>query len=87
MNWREGWDLLSDRIALIHINDIRGGKSAPFGTGEVDMAGLMKRIKQTGYPGNIVVELELPTHAAQPQITIAGLRDVCKLLCNLYDAA
>jgi len=87
VNWRDGWKLLADRIALIHVNDIRNGQSVPFGTGEVDFAGLMKRIKQTGYAGNIVVELELATHESQPQITLDGLRNAVKLLCDLYAAA
>jgi len=86
-NWRDGWDLLGARLALIHVNDIRDGRSVPFGTGEVDFAGLMKQVRQKGYAGNIVVELELATHETQPQVTLDGLRDATDLLCNLYDAA
>jgi sugar phosphate isomerase/epimerase len=87
VKWQDGWDLLSDRIALIHVNDIRAGQSVPFGTGEVDLAGLMKQVKHTGYAGNVVVELELATHATQPQLTIDGLRDAANVLCKFYDAA
>jgi sugar phosphate isomerase/epimerase len=87
VDWRAGWDLLGDRLALIHVNDIRAGASVLYGTGEVDFAGLMKQVKASGYPGNIVVELELATHATQPQTTLDGLRAAADLLCNLYDAA
>ena len=87
VHWRDGWDLLGERIALIHVNDIRDGESVPFGTGTVDFAGLMKQIKQSGYAGNIVLELELATHETQPQITLDGLRHAADLLCELYDAA
>lgn len=87
VHWRDGWDLLADRIALIHVNDIHDGRSVPFGAGEVDFPGLLKQVKHTCYPGNIVVELELPTHETQPQITLNGLRDAANLLCTLYDAA
>jgi sugar phosphate isomerase/epimerase len=34
--WKEDWDYLGERVALIHVNDIRAGQSVLFGTGEVD---------------------------------------------------
>ncbi|MES2461343.1 MAG: sugar phosphate isomerase/epimerase family protein [Armatimonadota bacterium] len=85
--WQSGWELLSDRIALIHINEIRDGKSVLFGTGEVDFAGLLRKIKTTGYSGDIVVELELDTRGTEPQATLTGLRDAITLLTRLYTEA
>jgi sugar phosphate isomerase/epimerase len=58
--WREGCDLLGDSIALVHINEIdAAGQSVPFGSGRTDFAGLFAHLKQVGYGGLIVVELEL----------------------------
>ncbi len=85
--WQAGWDFLGDRIALIHVNEIRDQKSVPYGTGEVDFAGLLRKIKSTGYSGDIVVELELETRDTQPQETLTGLRDAIALLTRLYAEA
>jgi sugar phosphate isomerase/epimerase len=85
--WQAGWEFLGDRIALIHINEIRDGKSVPYGTGEVDFAGLIQKVKTTGYKGEIVVELELETRDTQPQETLTGLRNAVSLLTRLYAEA
>ena len=85
IGWREGWDLLRDRIALVHVNDIRHGKSVPYGTGEVDFYGLMKQIKTSGYGGDIVVELELETHQTNPAATLEGLSQALAFLARLHD--
>jgi sugar phosphate isomerase/epimerase len=85
--WQAGWEFLGNRIALIHINEIRGGKSVPYGTGEVDFAGLIQKIKATGYQGEIVVELELETRDTQPQETLTGLKNAISLLTRLYAEA
>ena len=85
VSWREGWDLLRERIALIHVNEIRAGKSVPYGAGEVDFSGLMKQIKTSGYGGDIVVELELETNHTEPQETLDGLRDAIHFLTRAYD--
>jgi sugar phosphate isomerase/epimerase len=85
ISWRQGWELLEGRIALIHVNEIREGRSVPYGTGEVDFAGLMKKIRESGYAGNIVVELELD--GAPPGETLRGLAAARTHLCSLYDQA
>jgi sugar phosphate isomerase/epimerase len=87
VDWHEGWEALDGRIALIHVNDIRGGKSVSYGTGEVDFAGLLAQMKKSGYAGDIVVELELGDHAAAPEKTLEGLREGIALLARLYDKA
>jgi sugar phosphate isomerase/epimerase len=60
-HWRQGYELLAGRIALVHINDIQGDASVPYGTGIVDFRGLFDQLRADGYAGDIVVELELHT--------------------------
>ncbi|MEX0887753.1 MAG: sugar phosphate isomerase/epimerase family protein [Phycisphaeraceae bacterium] len=68
--WRDGYELLAGRIALVHINEIRGDQSVSFGTGEVDFAGLFDRLASDGYAGHIVVELELDTRDTDHEHTL-----------------
>jgi len=82
--WRAGWDFLGDRVALIHLNEIRAGQSVLFGTGEVDMAGLLREIKRRRYEGDIVVELELADNRTNSAATVAGLRQALAHLESLY---
>jgi sugar phosphate isomerase/epimerase len=80
LSWQEGWDYLGSRVALIHVNEIRGEESVLFGTGKVDFEGLIRRIKTSGYQGDIVVELELPSRDTNPQETIDGIRQAVEFL-------
>jgi sugar phosphate isomerase/epimerase len=76
VDWRTGYDLLGQSIALVHINDIDGaGQSVPFGKGSVDFKGLFAHLSEQGYAGNIVVELELDTRQTDPQRTLRELRN------------
>lgn len=59
VSWKEGYDLLGDSIALIHIKDQIGKQSVPFGQGEIDLIGLFRQMKSGGYSGKYVVELEV----------------------------
>lgn len=85
--WQNGWELLDGRIALIHVNEIREGKSVAYGSGEVDFPGLMKQIKTSGYGGDIVVELELDTNKTNTEETLRGLAAAKALLTSLYTQA
>lgn len=85
--WQDGWNLLEGRLGLIHINEIKDGESVHFGTGTVDFSGLFTRIKASDYPGNIVVELELPNRDVEISPTIDGLRDTLDLLADIWAAA
>jgi sugar phosphate isomerase/epimerase len=87
INWRQGWDLMEGRIALIHINDIRDGRSVLYGTGEVDFRGLLRRVKSSGYDGNIVVELELSTRETAPEETVKGVKLAVQHLEELFGEA
>jgi sugar phosphate isomerase/epimerase len=85
VSWRQGWELMEGRIELMHINDIREGKSVLYGTGEVDFRGLLRRVKTSGYPGDIVVELELSTRETAPEETIEGVKQAVDYLERLYN--
>jgi sugar phosphate isomerase/epimerase len=85
--WSQGWDLMEGRIALIHINDIREGRSVLYGTGDVDFRGLLRRMKLSGYEGDIVVELELATRETAPEETTNGVRLAIEHLEELFAKA
>jgi sugar phosphate isomerase/epimerase len=85
IHWRDGWELLGDGIGLIHVNEIRDGRSVHFGTGEVDFTGLMKHVRNSRFTGNIVVELELENHATSPDETLNGLKQAVTYLNSCYE--
>jgi sugar phosphate isomerase/epimerase len=82
VDWRRGYELLEGRIALVHVNDIREGRSVRYGSGEVDFAALFEQLRRDGYGGDIVVELELG--AAQEQ-TLRELADAKDYLAGLME--
>lgn len=84
VSWREGYDLLGDSIALVHINEIRGTESVPYGTGSVDFPGLMQHLRRVGYAGNIVVELELETRDRDTERTLQYLGEAMNYLRALW---
>lgn len=84
VEWRNGWEWMGGRIALIHVNDIKDGQSVPYGTGEVDLRGLMHRVRTSGYEGDIVVELELPNRGTARDETLEGVRKAVEHLESLY---
>ncbi|MEX0775160.1 MAG: TIM barrel protein [Phycisphaeraceae bacterium] len=59
VSWRQGYHLLGDSVALVHIKDMIGGQSVPFGAGEVDLPGLFEHLTAAGYRGQYVVEMEV----------------------------
>lgn len=59
VSWRQGYDLLRDKIALIHIKDQVGRQSVPFGAGEIDLPGLFRHMDKVGYAGDYVIEMEV----------------------------
>jgi sugar phosphate isomerase/epimerase len=84
VEWRKGWEWMGSRIALIHVNDIRAGNSVLYGTGEVDLRGLMRQVKTSGYEGDIVVELELPSREVDSDETLKGVRSAVEHLEAMY---
>ena len=59
VSWREGYDTLAGRIALVHVKDQVGSQSVPFGKGEIDLPGLSRRLAADGYDGDVVIEMEV----------------------------
>ncbi len=74
VSWREGYELLGDRIALVHIKDQVGGQSVPFGAGEIDLPGLFRHMRSVGYAGDFVVEMEVQDRESTLQY-LAEARD------------
>lgn len=58
-SWRQGYALLEGRIALVHIKDMVGQQSVPYGTGEVDIPGLIEHMSGVGYRGRFVLEMNV----------------------------
>lgn len=59
VSWRQGTELLGKSIALVHLKDMRDGVAVPFGTGEIDLEGLLKHLQNVGYKGDFVIEMEV----------------------------
>ena len=58
VRWRDGWELLRESVALVHIKDQVDNRPVPFGEGEIDLAGLFRHMAAVGYTGDYVVEME-----------------------------
>ncbi|HJN15263.1 MAG TPA: sugar phosphate isomerase/epimerase family protein [Armatimonadota bacterium] len=71
IDWREACEALDRRFELVHIKDQVGRQSVPFGTGEIDLPGLLARLAEDGYPGDVVVEMEVQDR----ENTLQYLRD------------
>lgn len=61
IDWPEAVELLGDRVALIHVKDIRDSECVPFGEGQIDFPGLIAEMKARKYSGDWVIELDRPT--------------------------
>ena len=84
-SWRQGYDLLEGRIALVHIKDMVGQQSVPFGTGEVDIPGLIEHLSAVGYRGKFVLEMSV----VDKENTIPYTRDAFRYMidrCGQYYA-
>ena len=82
VSWREGFDLLGETIALVHIKDQVGPQSVPFGAGEIDLPGLFAHMKSVGYAGDYVVEMEV----ADAENTLQYLADAIEYLKDNCEA-
>jgi sugar phosphate isomerase/epimerase len=76
VSWKQGYDLLGDTIALIHIKDQIGPQSVPFGKGEIDLPGLFKHMREVGYKGKYVIEFEVKDAENTLQYLADGLEYV-----------
>ena len=84
--WQEGAELLAGRIALVHINDVIGRQSVPYGTGEVDFPGLFAHLRGIGYGGDIVIELELESRETDPEHTLRMLTEALRYIDDITGA-
>ncbi|MGQ9807666.1 MAG: sugar phosphate isomerase/epimerase family protein [Armatimonadota bacterium] len=78
VHWRDGHALLGDTVALVHIKDQIGSQSVPFGTGEIDLPGLFRHLREAGYKGDFVVEMEVEDR----DNTLRYLSDAIEYLCE-----
>lgn len=72
VTWQDGYELLKDRIALVHIKDQVGKTPVKFGEGEVDLRGLFRHMRDVGYTGRYVVEMEAAKGDAEKSIELLG---------------
>ena len=63
VSWQEGYAALEGRIRHVHIKDQVVAQSVPFGTGEIDLPGLLERLVADDYQGDVVVEMEVADKA------------------------
>ena len=57
----------ADKINLVHTKDQIGRQSVPFGTGEIDNPGLFRLLRDVGYDGFVVVEIEVKDKENTPR--------------------
>jgi sugar phosphate isomerase/epimerase len=60
VSWQKVIDVFGKKIALVHLKDMVGKQSVPFGSGEIDMPALFKALDAIGYTGDFVVEMDPP---------------------------
>lgn len=58
-SWEAARDFLGERIALVHVKDMVGPQSVPFGAGEIDLPAVFGSMRAGGYEGDYVVEMEV----------------------------
>lgn len=71
--WEESLEALAESISLVHIKDMIGTQSVPFGTGEVNLPGLFAALRERGYTGNVVIEMEVEDRENTMRYIAAGL--------------
>lgn len=87
VTWREGYDLLAGRIALVHIKDMAGENPVPYGEGEVDFEGLFRHMQSVGYTGDYVFELEKVPRDQVERLMQDGLAFIRDIQANVAQGA
>lgn len=59
VRWEDAYPALRHRVSLVHLKDMRDGRSVLYGTGTVDLPGLFARLDADGYTGRYVIEIEV----------------------------
>jgi sugar phosphate isomerase/epimerase len=85
VSWREAYEALAGRIALVHVKDQVGDRRVPFGEGEIDLAGLFRRLRVDGYGGDVVIEMEVcrDDFARSVELLAAARRHCAGILAEL----
>lgn len=68
--WEEGYELLKGSVALVHVKDMIGSQPVEFGTGEVDLPKLWATMRDAGYTGDFVIEME--TEPREKRLELMG---------------
>jgi len=58
--WKTVIDRFGKDIALVHLKDMIGAQSVPFGVGDIDLPALITAMDAIGYQGDYVVEIAPP---------------------------
>ncbi len=58
-DWHEALSRFADRIALVHVKDMAGGRCVPFGEGDIDLCEVVGELKGIRYCGDVVLEAEI----------------------------
>lgn len=73
----------AEKIKLVHTKDQIGRQSVPFGEGEIDNPGLLKLLRDIGYDGFIVVEIEVKDKENTPRYIEAARTYLQEILDKL----
>lgn len=74
-------ETFADRIGLVHLRDQKGETPVPFGEGDLPFADVIKILKDAGYEGELVIELEKVTWG-EPAETAAVAREYIENLLS-----
>ncbi|KAF0093077.1 MAG: hypothetical protein E1N59_3206 [Puniceicoccaceae bacterium 5H] len=77
--WQEAYALLRGRIGLVHVKDMIGPQSVPYGTGEVDLPAIFLQLTADGYQDPYVIEMEV----ADPENTLSYLAQAREYLAHV----
>jgi sugar phosphate isomerase/epimerase len=56
-HWRDACRALGERIAIVHLKDIKEGRNVGFHQGEIDLDGLVAHLRERSYAGAFVIEI------------------------------
>ncbi|MGF1485237.1 MAG: sugar phosphate isomerase/epimerase family protein [Opitutales bacterium] len=56
--WREAYDDMRGRLDLVHLKEMKGTGSAPYGEGDIDFVDIFRTLAADGYRGYYVIEME-----------------------------
>lgn len=81
IHWKSVIDRFGADIALVHLKDMIGSQSVPFGVGDVDLPALIRAMDDIGYTGDYVVEIA-PPHREK---TFEYIKDAYKYLRDISE--